>query len=916
MPKLTKLTKSILIVIILLLLPTLPIHGQANGYVNGSRELTGTLSPAFLGPLSGSSPAVNDFCLVDIVVHLNVASCVGLGTQLGGVIIDPVAIQRQSVTPFTQTQSSYQVYYGVGVFSTGGSHPCGAAHPTCMVLDVPYVLKQTRLYGSGPVIQVADPSTGTEFTYSITYPTPIGVTPVVSVTCQATGGALSNGNYDVTIVGYNNLNSNPFGLAIPGPDLHSPNIPVTCSNGGATQALVVTSPPVQVSSNTAFNSQEFYGYSTVDYSGFVNVVNSAVGNCPAGATLSCISFTSFNNAGINTFGDILGDPVGTIVTIGGANAVITGVYAADTFGVSPQLTPASGTTFNGSLGAWQQNRIGSGSPVNSCTGGSAGAIDPSGCTLASTSMLMTSVGDGTFPPEVSLSNPAFVAGDGNSSSIVLNTSMQNYGFKCTNGETQGVGVDNNVPQVIWYGNTAQEGGYDSLLNYSGACGQDYFYFANSGPNYAVRDGITGGGPGFAGGAGFSGNATVSTSSVGACPSNGGFPAGSCVTITSGNNALNWNATNVTFNGSTVATIGQVYTPTLFSVTSVPTGGTWTARGLFWTGIIDGAHNPTAIANGSARKIENLSTSDKSGANVRCNWLVLGPNADVTFDNSHVEQSVSTGYDGFCAMSGATVTVLGDKHQYTNALLHLFPNDVTQGGGGSVIDVKGIGGSIIAEDDNPFYLGIGNCNGAKSHCAILKSVNTIDSGSFYATSTLDVSGLTNTGNVTAVGAANSIPNGAAITATAFIANNTDLVCRFKPVVHSPQGAVGFWADIYWVQTGTINTVSFGLGMNTNASTARVITETCLSTAGQSQGCTTPTVFPSTGLSPTSIVNTTTITAITTTLAEGSLTNVSKTHVSGSIIPGNVNDVQMSLYGITQAGADPLNILATTRCELTP
>jgi len=82
-----------------------------------------------------------------------------------------------------------------------------------------------------------------------------------TVTCNPTGGALSNGTYYVQLVEENNLRgAYTSAKPVAGPTIGSNEVAVTCSNGGAVQSLSGASPPTLVNPNKlAIGSAVFDG---------------------------------------------------------------------------------------------------------------------------------------------------------------------------------------------------------------------------------------------------------------------------------------------------------------------------------------------------------------------------------------------------------------------------------------------------------------------------------------------------------------------------------------------------------------------------------------------------------------------------------------------------------------------------------
>ncbi|HYA24086.1 MAG TPA: hypothetical protein VEF05_07985 [Terriglobales bacterium] len=693
--------------------------------------LAGPLSPSFFGP----GGAFNNICVIDGVTHTTWQSCVDsfyANGISGGTIWDYDCTHDVSSEPFRQSSSGAPI--SVQVWCGNGSQPsssarCGTSNVNCMVMEVPLILPYgTRIHGSGRVAQTDQASQGTAFVNGANFPTALGPVAPLTATCGNNGdvgAALSNGTYHLVATELNSLDPSGRVKLTPGFSAHSTDTTVTCSTGGSGQSIRVNAPPALTSSNASFNGSEFFLYSAPDVTGTANTTNSTVGGCTGDGQHGCVTWATGATFNVSGF------PVGTLIKIGtsggfdgAGNYVITCQPTATLLCVSPQPGAQTGVTYHASFGAWQQNRVGTDlACINGGSAGSAGTLNPLDCALAgNTAAAILATGSGPLAVPLDVSNPLIVSADGNGSSLEFGISMDNFSANCTNSS----GVPSSLPgtqdpATLVFGNAWQEESYFQNFTWAGGCYQSYFYGSPNSPNSALRDGIVGGGPGNAGSAGFTGTVSTQNLSSGNCPAN-------CVTYTSGSAKFqsNWAGSAITIN-SVAYTIAQVYTPTLLSLTTASgtqSGVSYSARGVFDIGVIDGTSNPGAGANGTTRLIENVSSSAKSGANIPANWLVSGPMALTEFNESHAEQLPTTGTDCFLATNGASPSVLGDKHQCTNSILH-----ITASGSGAAFNVRTAAGANIAQDDT-ITAGSGNCNGNNSYCL---NAGSLGSGSYSSLS---------------------------------------------------------------------------------------------------------------------------------------------------------------------------------------
>lgn len=886
-------------------------------------------------PFFGPPAALNKPCVVDGVYHTTWQSCVDdfvAITMAGGVIIDPSCAHDITVNPYHSSTLGagwlpVQIFCGVGLHPATGTKCGGTSFTNCISAEVPLVTPNgSKVKGSGRVGQIDDPSVGTLIVNGPNFPTALGPTSPVTVTCNPSGGSIAAVPTHVVVMGYNNLDPSGRVQPTPGGAGHSADIETAACGSGAA-SLTVNAPSVQTPTCGGgacaenFASQEFLTFSSIDYSGTsgaglgINTFNSNVGNCTYITGLSgCATIQAFAApAGTTSLGSFNHNSQGSTICIGSATYpcpaantyVITAEYSSMTVGVSPPPGNQSNVAFHSSFGAWAQNIVGTNA---TCPGGSAGTIDPSGCTLGSTSMLLTTLGTGQLAILVDYSNPLIVMGDGNSSNIEFGASYENLGI--ANSNTASVissVVDSQATSTLVLWNSCQEGCYIQDVNYAGGAAETYNLFQNDAPNTELSRGIMGGGPGGGGGTeGFSGGATVTASATGLCPANGGFASttGACVTIggTGRHAHTNWAGQGITINGTpgTVnAIVGQVYSPTLFSIaaTSLPTSGTYKMRGVFSCGIIDGDFNPLSVANGTVRLIKNISCSIKSGS-WATDYIVTGNRGFTEIGVAHTEQSVTTGGDDILVENQASPTIIADKYQAQVNIMHLLAS----AGGGSIQNVN-TGGAACAQDDNFKWYGIGNGNGGASHIA--SPTGATSPCSYTAGQIIDFGGITFTGNTININTL--IP----LTSTAF-GTAPDVICTL-PIVHklsiAPAYApAGFEAEIYWQQGTTASHVNFGAVLSTVPATngLKINVETCTTSPCTSTAINTINTITTT---PTSIL------AGGTQIAPGAATTTYKTHISGTITPSTTLDTQLSILGITDNASDALNILGGSKCFLT-
>ncbi|HEV2175663.1 MAG TPA: hypothetical protein VGW33_00440 [Terriglobia bacterium] len=277
-------------------------------------------------------PGVPFGCNVDGNVFPTIASCVSFLTQtsataVGGVITENVPehittpVGGVGGLPWNPGTFSGVLRLGAGNDQT----TCSPSTPNCWLTDVPIIIGPgMRIVGSGKVPGgTGVSSNGTGIAASSTFPAPLGkpMYPGTNLSCAVgASGTLSDGNYFVSIVKVNDLDS----YAGPGTPLHVPGLsaestPVTVNCAFAT---------CHASSNCAITAASpgmaGTGFAAKDYRVFATLVGGLSGSETLqvpGSGMNCVSGGTVDSAHDCALGSTNGFTINTIQTNDAPNLV-------------------------------------------------------------------------------------------------------------------------------------------------------------------------------------------------------------------------------------------------------------------------------------------------------------------------------------------------------------------------------------------------------------------------------------------------------------------------------------------------------------------------------------------------------------------------------------------------------------------
>jgi hypothetical protein len=164
---------------------------------------------------------------------------------------------------------------------------CTSTPPiNCWVAEVPIIIPSgATIHATGRVGFGNNQSSGTAIINGANFPAPHGKPTEGAMTCNATGGFLSNGNYFVQVATVNNLQTAAVSAApIVGISFPTNEVTVNCAGGGANQSISVPSP--SAAGSGSFVAQDYYVYaSTTTGTEFMQPIGASLFSCSVAGVL-------------------------------------------------------------------------------------------------------------------------------------------------------------------------------------------------------------------------------------------------------------------------------------------------------------------------------------------------------------------------------------------------------------------------------------------------------------------------------------------------------------------------------------------------------------------------------------------------------------------------------------------------------